>query len=262
MVSSDNDKDQGEKSDEIGRKRKLQNKTDESSKTIAKHVPECQNFHTSQIPGPSTGNVSYIPPTHTPNADRPSIRNELYIPISHSDYNANVQTDIPLQVNYVPQLDEPIMVLISSQDDVQDVIIYDEDGDSHISELIPIDERLIAQHQTLMWNDDMYLRIAPGEELFVTVTPFMMATSELRRSDRRGVTPQHLLCLAIQIMRIRIRDSLSIAFKHVGKGTTITKEQIESEDCVQGCIESNLAFLPRSRIQHINGQKEKRTYLQ
>ncbi|GFY23518.1 serine--tRNA ligase [Trichonephila clavipes] len=70
-----------------------------------------------------------------------------------------------------------------------------------------------------------------------------MATSELRRSDRRGVTPQHLLYMAMKIMRIRIRDSLSIAFKHVGKGTTITKEQIKSEDYVQGCIESNLAFL-------------------
>ncbi|GFW72068.1 hypothetical protein TNCV_4789561 [Trichonephila clavipes] len=83
--------------------------TDKPSKTVEKHVPERQNFHTSQIPGPSTRNVPYIPPTHTPNAAGPSIRNELYIPISYLDYNADIQTDTPLQVNYVPQLDEPIM---------------------------------------------------------------------------------------------------------------------------------------------------------
>ena len=88
----------------------------------------------------------------------------------------------------------------------------------------------------------------------LTVTPFMMATSELRRSDRQGVTPQHLLYLAMKIMRIRIRDSLSIAFKHVGKGTTITKEQIESENYIHGCIDSNLAFLrtiPNSAYQEV-----------
>lgn len=108
-----------------------------------------------------------------------------------------------------------------------------------------------------MWNDKIYSRMASGEAndpvslLFderaeklsfpqiylgqfitfrdgLTVTPFMMATSELRRSDRRGVTPQHLLYLAMKIMRIRIRDSLSIAFKHFGKRTTITKKQIVS----------------------------------
>lgn len=55
------------------------------SKTIAKHVYERQNFHT-QIPGPSTRNVPYIPPTHTPYATGSSILNELYIAISHSDY--------------------------------------------------------------------------------------------------------------------------------------------------------------------------------
>ncbi|GFU82960.1 uncharacterized protein TNCV_1475601, partial [Trichonephila clavipes] len=51
----------------------------------------------------------------------------------------------------------------NSQDNIQDEIIYDEDGDNDISEQIPIDESLVAQQQTLMWNDEMYLTIAPGE---------------------------------------------------------------------------------------------------
>ncbi|GBP71329.1 hypothetical protein EVAR_57713_1 [Eumeta japonica] len=70
-----------------------------------------------------------------------------------------------------------------------------------------------------------------------------MATSELRPSDRRGVTPHHLLYMSMKIMRIRVRDSLRIAFKHVGKNPNVTKEQIQSEDYVHGFIERNLAFL-------------------
>jgi hypothetical protein len=79
-------------------------------------------------------------------------------------------------------------------------------------------ECLLAQQHTLLWNEDKYLEISPGqnnkpltiiydehaEELSfpciylgqartfktnVKVTPFMMATSEIRRKDRRGVTP-------------------------------------------------------------------------
>ena len=97
-----------------------------------------------------------------------------------------------------------------------------------------------------MWNDNLYLRLAPGKNnlpislLFedhaeelpfpsiylgqfrqfrggVTATPFMMATSELRLSDRRGVTPHHLLYIAMKIIRIRVRDSLTIAFKYIEK---------------------------------------------
>ncbi|GFR18079.1 serine--tRNA ligase [Trichonephila clavata] len=66
----------------------------------------------------------------------------------------------------------------------------------------------------------------------VRVTPFMMATSELRRVGRRGVTPQHLLYMAMEIMRFRVRDSLTVAFKHVGKNANITSQQIESEEYI------------------------------
>lgn len=92
------------------------------------------------------------------------------------------------------------------------------------------------------------------------VTPFMMATSELRRSDRRGVTRQHLLYMAMKIMRIRIRDSLNIAFKHVGQGIAITKEQIQSNDYIHGCIENNLAFHRSIPIHHTIGQKKKEIF--
>ncbi|GFV78172.1 ATP-dependent DNA helicase [Trichonephila clavipes] len=99
-----------------------------------------------------------------------------------------------------------------------------------ISENITIEESLTAQKQTLLWNEEKYLRIAPGEanvprslllmnmrrssrfQQFIWIilktsekesesyTIHMIATSELRRVDRRGVTPHHLLYMAMKIM--------------------------------------------------------------
>ncbi|GFX27316.1 ATP-dependent DNA helicase [Trichonephila clavipes] len=149
-----------------------------------------------------------------------------------------------------------------------------------ISEHIPIEESLTAQQHTLSWDEEQYLCIAPGEQnvprslLFdehaeelsfpsiylgefrrfregIKATPFMMASSELRRSDRRAVTPHHLLYVAMKIMRLRVRDSLTIAFKHVGKNTTVTRQQIEDEHYINNCIETNLAFYDQFRIQHV-----------
>lgn len=77
----------------------------------------------------------------------------------------------------------------------------------------------------------------------IHVTFFMMATSELRRSDRRGVTPYHLLYLAMKIMRMKVRDCLTVAFKHIGNDSGVTRKQIESEGYINSRIETNLAFL-------------------
>ncbi|GFU60100.1 helitron_like_N domain-containing protein [Trichonephila clavipes] len=67
--------------------------------------------------------------------------------------------DSPLYTSYGITVDDSFF---NGQDDIQDEIIYDEDDDNDISEQIPIDESLVAQQQTLMWNDEMYLTIAPG----------------------------------------------------------------------------------------------------
>ncbi|XP_076298854.1 uncharacterized protein LOC143217964 isoform X2 [Lasioglossum baleicum] len=162
----------------------------------------------------------------------------------------------------------------SSKNNIENDHVYRRDeknnNDNELTEDIPIEESLLAQQQTLMWNDDQYLTLAPGENntpissLFDEhaeelsfpsiylgefrqfregVTPFrvppsMLATSELRRSDRRGVTPHHLLYMAMKIMGLRVKESLRVIFKHVRKNSNITKEQILSS-----CIESNLTFL-------------------
>lgn len=125
-------------------------------------------------------------------------------------------------------------------------------------EKITIDDNLFAQQQTLLWNEDKYLQIAPGEKnvpkslLFVehaeeltfpaiylgqlrnlregfAPTPYEICSSELRRADRRAVTPQSLLYKVIKIMRLRVRDSLQVVFKNVGKGTNLTELHQNSE---------------------------------
>lgn len=77
----------------------------------------------------------------------------------------------------------------------------------------------------------------------INVTSYMQATSELRHTDRRCVDPRHLLYLAAKIMRQRVSKNVSVAFKHFGYNTKITKEDIQSENYINNCIESNLAFL-------------------
>ncbi|GFY21521.1 uncharacterized protein TNCV_1166691 [Trichonephila clavipes] len=94
-------------------------------------------------------------------------------------------------------------------------------------------EILLAQQHTLLWNEEQCLDISPGQnsspiniiydvhgeeltfpqiyygvprqfDLNVWVTLYMMATSEIRRTDRRGATPDHVLYMAMKMLRIRV----------------------------------------------------------
>lgn len=132
-------------------------------------------------------------------------------------------------------------------------------------------ELLIGQQHTLLWNEDKCLEIAPGqnrtplsiiydefaEELSfpdiylgyprsfnpeVRVTPFMMATSEIRRRDRRGAKPEHILFMAMKIMRLRVSEGLKNTFKCMGTAN-ITRAQLQDREFLETCIERNLSFL-------------------
>lgn len=169
-------------------------------------------------------------------------------------------------------------MIIDYTDSADHIIPVDPDSVQtriHIDELsghITIAKSLIAQQQTLMLNEDRFFHIAPGENktpisllfnkyaeelLFpaiylgqfcvfrddITVTPFMMATSELRRSDKRGVAPYKVLYTAMKIWRIKVCDDSKIGFKHIGTENNIFKEQVLSEDYINTCLESDLAFM-------------------
>ncbi|KAG5881061.1 hypothetical protein JTB14_014121 [Gonioctena quinquepunctata] len=158
-----------------------------------------------------------------------------------------VQT--PFYIHYKIEIDDAFL----NRDQVAPQLVIDD-----VSEHVPIEDNLTAQQQTLLWNEDKVLHIAPGEQSsplsilfdeyaevlsFPTiyygqfrnyreesiVSPFMQATSELRRTNRRCADP-HLLYLAAKIMRVRVSQSFTIAFKHFGNNTTITKEQIHIID--------------------------------
>ncbi|XP_062714004.1 uncharacterized protein LOC134290817 [Aedes albopictus] len=132
-------------------------------------------------------------------------------------------------------------------------------------------EMFAGQQQTLMWNEDKCLEIAPAqnrrpvsivydddaEELSFPdiylghprkfkagthVTPFMKATSELRRSDRRGAKPNHLLYMAMKILRLRVTEGLQHVFKSVGTAN-ITRGQLNDRAFVEGLMERNLSFM-------------------
>lgn len=100
---------------------------------------------------------------------------------------------------------------------------------------------LAARQHTLLWNEENILDIAPGQrsrplnkifdsfaeelsfpEIYfgvgrsfnpsLSITPYMIANSEIRRSDRRGVTPEHILYMAMKKLRLRVVDGIYNTF--------------------------------------------------
>ncbi|XP_050673540.1 uncharacterized protein LOC126971336 isoform X2 [Leptidea sinapis] len=169
----------------------------------------------------------------------------------------------PLYRKYKIVIDKTFFGVVNGEEVSLDEQRLDEND---LLEDIPIKESLLTQQQTVLWKDDLYLRILSGESNFsnsvldvhaeellfpsiylghirksregIIMTPFMLATSEIRRSDRRGATPQHLLYMAIKIMKLRVRNYLIEAFRHVAK-----KSEEKPEDYINNYIESNLASL-------------------
>jgi hypothetical protein len=124
----------------------------------------------------------------------------------------------------------------------------------------------------MLWNKEHCLDIAPGQRSIplniiyddyaealsfpticygvgrqfkdsVSVTPYMMVTSETRRSDRRGVTPQHILYMAMKILRLRVKEGVYNTFRCVRNTEGITRRMIEDRNFLEQCVERNLAFL-------------------
>jgi hypothetical protein len=123
----------------------------------------------------------------------------------------------------------------------------------------------------LLWNEDKYLEISPGQNnkllsiiydehaealLFpsmylgqartfktnVKVTPFMMTTSEIRHKNRSGVTPQYILFMAMKIFRLRVSEGLHATFRCVHETEHITKRMIEDKEYLEFCIEKTCPF--------------------
>ncbi|KAL3245913.1 hypothetical protein MRX96_058119 [Rhipicephalus microplus] len=57
-------------------------------------------------------------------------------------------------------------------------------------------------------------------------TPFAIASSEIRRTDRRGATPEHVLYMAAKVMRYNVAES-NMTFRTSETTGSITREQLE-----------------------------------
>ena len=77
----------------------------------------------------------------------------------------------------------------------------------------------------------------------MSVTPYRMVTSEAKRSDRHGVTPQHMLYIAMKILRLRVKENVYNISRYVHSTEGITRRMIEDCNILEQCVKRNLAFL-------------------
>ncbi|GFS90931.1 helitron_like_N domain-containing protein [Trichonephila clavipes] len=136
----------------------------------------------------------------------------------------------------------------------------------------PESEILLARQHTLLWNKEQCLDIAPGQnsspiniiydvhgkelsfpqiyygvphqfDLNVRVTPYMIATSEIRHTDRRDATPDQVLYMAMKMLRIRVVEGIYNMFRCVKQTESITRKMLEDRNFMDECIDKNFVFL-------------------
>ncbi|KAL3196114.1 hypothetical protein MRX96_015594 [Rhipicephalus microplus] len=75
-------------------------------------------------------------------------------------------------------------------------------------------------------------------------TPFAMASSKIRRTDRRGATPEHVLYMAAKVMRYNVAKS-NMMFRTNETTGFITREQLESggKKLLEEVLDRDLAFM-------------------
>lgn len=73
--------------------------------------------------------------------------------------------------------------------------------------------------------------------------PFTFATSEIRRSDRRGVVPEHVLYMAMRVLRFWVSHGLFIAFHATPEPDHITYEMQEQPSFLENAVDNDLAFM-------------------
>ncbi|KAH8038274.1 hypothetical protein MRX96_034586 [Rhipicephalus microplus] len=75
-------------------------------------------------------------------------------------------------------------------------------------------------------------------------TPFAMASSEIRRTDRHGATPEHVLYMAAKVMQYNVAES-NMMFRTNKTTGSITREQLESggKKFLEEVLDRDLAFM-------------------
>ena len=153
-------------------------------------------------------------------------------------------------------------------------LVEDRNDDIEIMDVnvVPDSEIISTRQNTLMWDEDKCLTIAPGQHRQPTNVVFdkhaeelsfpqiyygvdrrfnlphspslyTIATSEIRRKDRRGVTSEHTLHMAARIMRLRVCDGMRHTFKCIPENDNITRADLQNNEFMKEWIEKNLSFL-------------------
>jgi hypothetical protein len=159
----------------------------------------------------------------------------------------------PLYKRYNITFDRDRIQSVSRENNAADV----ENIETLQTESVCDSDIVAARQRTLMWNEDMYLQIAPGqhkvplsiiydghaEELsfpqiyygvgrkfrsYTQPTPYMIATSEILRRDRRGVTPDHVLYMGMKILRMRVSQGIQHVFKCNVENENITRANVQN----------------------------------
>ncbi|CAN7949023.1 unnamed protein product, partial [Ixodes hexagonus] len=73
-------------------------------------------------------------------------------------------------------------------------------------------------------------------------TPFTKASSEIRRTDRRGVCPHHVLYMAAKVMRHNVA-SKTMTFRTNSITSAITRQQLENAEFMDEVLNRDLGFM-------------------
>ncbi|KAL3218396.1 hypothetical protein MRX96_050728 [Rhipicephalus microplus] len=131
---------------------------------------------------------------------------------------------------------------------------------------------LTLDQHTLVYDENAVLTMAPGEGkrtvsiLYDThaeelsfpqiylgqahcITPeakptlFFIASSEIRRKDRRGALPMHVLYMAMKVWRHRVSSPMTVMYRSSAITRGLTRQDIEDLDKVKQFIEQDLVFM-------------------
>jgi hypothetical protein len=173
----------------------------------------------------------------------------------------------PLYKHYNIQVDSSVLDVDASRLAENNIASDDEPHIECVSvETMPESELLAARQHTLLWNENHCLHISPGQHstpmniiydnyakelsfpsiyyghpctfsMNISVTPYMIATSEICRRDRCGVTPQHVLYMAMKILRLRVVDGIYNTFRCVRENENITRRMLEDRQFMEEYVE-------------------------
>ncbi|KAL3204302.1 hypothetical protein MRX96_041265 [Rhipicephalus microplus] len=131
---------------------------------------------------------------------------------------------------------------------------------------------LTLEQNTLVYDENAVLTMAPGDAkrtvsiLYIThaeelsfpqiylgqaqrITPeakptsFFIASSEIRRKDRRVASPMHVLYMAMKVLCHRVLSQMTMMYRSSATTCGLPRQDIEDPDKVKEFIEQDLVFM-------------------